>query len=89
MTLEYVINVLTDYNIKHIEVPLSTDYYGLCSYGERTLYIINNQEIPQKHNTIIHELYHAFWGSKNLKHTEKDVEKYTSNLYKQLYENKK
>jgi len=89
LKLENIVDLLCTTDVKHLDLPESNDWNGLCSYQQQALYINKNQDINSNRNTVIHELYHAFWGNKGLTHTEKDVEKYTSNLYKQLYERKK
>lgn len=58
-THKEVIEILAEYDVRHIPATPGLPYYGMTDMNNRIIYIFDNQDVAFKRGTIIHELTHV------------------------------
>jgi len=91
LTLEDVIEILSNFNVKHkfrIFNSKGTQLLGQVNAGARTIELSDDAIQAEKYLVIIHELYHAYDALHGVNSKERTTNKRTNRTYKQLYRNK-
>jgi len=92
LTIKDIIEVLTQFEIQHIELEdfiigdKTKRLYGLTdnihySDGRGKIYLDISRKKSSQVRTILHELYHAYHLMKEIDHREKDAETYEKESY--------
>lgn len=59
LTLKDAVEVIADYEIRHPEVPMQVDWYGMTDFETQRIFVIKNTDLANRRKTAIHELLHA------------------------------
>lgn len=59
LTLKDCVEIATEYEVLHPEVPPATDWYGVTDIDGRRLYTIRNASLAHRRKTLIHEMLHV------------------------------
>lgn len=90
LSMRDVVDILADYEVLHPRVPAAADWYGITDFDSRTIYVIENTNLPMKRRTVVHEMLHAalrlhaFDGTPDQE--EQAVIDQTALIYKALYQ---
>lgn len=89
LTLRDTVEILTDYDVRHVEVPKANEWYGLSVYDDQQMWIVRNTDLMIRRKTAIHELLHVnrrLHGIDAEKETEEaEVTAATNALYLELF----
>lgn len=59
LKMREVIDVMADYDVRHVEVPFTADYYGMTVPDQRTIFFVNQMDLAQRRRVAIHEVEHV------------------------------
>ena len=54
-----IIEILADYDVRHVQALPAYRNYGVTDFNGRTIYILDNQDFVFKRRTVDHELIHV------------------------------
>ncbi len=58
--LSTVVDILTDYNVKHIDLQFfSTRFYGVTDPNSKTIILADSYDLGDRRDTVLHEMVHA------------------------------
>ena len=54
-----IIEILADYDVRHVPALPGYHYFGVTDFNNHTIYILDNQDFVWKRRTADHELIHV------------------------------
>lgn len=88
LTVPEIIEILADYDLRHVESLPGVPYYGMTDYDGHTILIVNNQDFIWKRKTVYHELLHVAARLRGEVWDEETVQIIEDEHYKKLFVNK-
>lgn len=85
-TMKDVVEILADYDVRHIDAVPGVPFYGATDMDNHTIFIVNNQDFIFKRRTVIHELAHVKLRLMGEKDMDEDVTNAVEEaVYKKLF----
>jgi hypothetical protein len=88
LTVEEILNVLSNWNIRHVHQIDGGRTAGVTITEDRTIQIAEDLFDAYKKHTLIHELLHASDTNRGYKTTEKETDERTKMNYRRIYKHK-
>jgi hypothetical protein len=87
LTEREIVEVMTDYDIRHAPGIPKQDWYGMTEFDSRRITMVTDPDLAQRRKITLHELWHAVlrlrgddgFGDEEL------IEKLTDSEYKRMF----
>jgi hypothetical protein len=86
LTMREVVEILAEYDVRHIDVPYALPWFGMTVPDERTIYLVKQMDATQRKRTMLHELCHvALWMRAQTSEMDEEVCKVMSDVEYRKY----
>lgn len=66
ITVADIVDILTEYSFEHQKKIVGGDYWGVTLPASREIFVSDEPDLGHRRDTVLHELYHAFYLRKGI-----------------------
>jgi len=85
LNMRDVIEILANYDLRHVDPVPGTPFYGATDMDNHTIYIVKNQDFVFTERTVIHEIGHVIARKRDEKWDEDTVGIFEDVEYRRLF----